>query len=232
MELVMAVEHMLIAVKSCQQHQSYHQAIRDTWGKQVSRMVFFMGGLTGVVPSSDEVLLDCPDDYLSLPLKTKKILEWAGDRFEYIYLCDNDTFIIPTRLMSLDYDRYDYSGSMDRHCPIGQTKDYRDHIGYYPNCHPWASGGVGYFLSKKAAQFIAKKTPDVWAEDLWVGQVLGPEIQSGRMTAAHLPKLENYSAWHFKRTRKYRFYCPEMMYRSFRLGNPDLMYKEDNDNSN
>lgn len=84
---------------------------------------------------------------------------------------------------------------------IGTTFHYRDAHGNYPNCHPWASGGVGYFLSRSAAQLVARSEPNVWAEDMFVGQVLGPHIQNGEITAADLP-IECESAWHFPR-RKY-----------------------------
>lgn len=221
---------LLIAVKSCQQHRSYHQAIRDTWGRGFKplQVIFFMGG-TGDT-QGDEVYLSCPDDYMSLPHKTKAICQWAGDRYERIFLCDNDTFIRPDEFHRITHPyvpHTDYEGHMNKLCPIGQTAYYKDHMGEYPNCHPWASGGIGYFLSRRAAELVATQTPNVWAEDLWVGQIIGKQVQAKEMTARHLAYFNQSIAWHFARTKKYRVYDPEMMYRSWNLGTPDLMYKED-----
>ena len=219
---------LLIAVKSCQAHRSYHQAIRDTWGRYFPQVIFFMGDGHGH-EVEDEVSLNCPDDYMSLPTKTKHILSWSLTYrdFAHVYLCDNDTFVQPSRFANLEYQNYDYSGYMNKLCPVGETAFYKDHIGVWPNCHPWTSGGVGYFLSSRAATAVSEQTPDVWAEDLWVGQVIGPEIQAGRFTGSHLENFHEVAAWHMRRTKKYPQYKPEMMYRSWQLGNPDLMYAED-----
>jgi hypothetical protein len=219
---------LVIAVKSCQAHRPYHQAIRDTWGKKFSHVVFYMGGGPASAPlQPDEVVLYCDDDYMSLPHKTRAILHHAQSlEYTHIFLCDNDTFINPHEFSKLDYN-YDYSGHINGLCPIGETTYYEDHMGKYPKCHPWASGGIGYFLSRKAGDYLVSKTPNVWAEDLWVGQEIGAEVQAGRMTEKHLDNFNRCAAWHFARTKKYRMYNPEMMYRSWKLGNPDLMYEED-----
>ena len=221
---------LIIAVKSCQAHQSYHQAIRDTWGPTVhAPVLFFMGGNTNRV-FEDEHVVPSPDDYMSLPTKTQQILRWLvrNETFDHVYLCDNDTFVRSSRFANLEYPKYDYSGHMNKLCDVGKTAFYRDHIAVFNECHPWASGGIGYFLSHRAAKLIAFCEPNVWAEDLWVGQVMGPQIQEKKMFGSHLENFNEHAAWHFKRTRKYPQYDPEMMYRSWELGTPDKMYAEDN----
>ena len=229
---------LLIAIKSCHRDRDRgcHQAIRDTWGSKVVTDVtlgFFIGRDENSGQASwrlgDETQVDAPDDYENLPLKTREILRQSiGWNYDFTFLCDNDTFVNPERLLQTGFEKFDYSGRFGVLPPVGTQFDYTDGRGIeYPGCHPWASGGVGYFLSKKAAEHIVQFEPNIWAEDMWVGQVLGPEIQAGRINAANLSTLECQAAWHFARTRRYRFYTPEMMYRSFELGDPGVMYEQD-----
>ena len=195
---------LLFAVKSCRSHrqEGYHDAIMETWGKDVPNgdIRFFSGDEDRFLPKkANEVCLGVPDDYMNLPLKTKAIIGWSlWNGYDFTFLCDTDTFTIPTRLLKCGFEKYDYSGRFGNQPKIGTTFHYRDPQGDYPNCHPWASGGVGYFLSRKSGELIARSWPDVWAEDLWVGQCLGKHIQSGEITASDLP-IECESAWHFPR---------------------------------
>jgi hypothetical protein len=223
-------DNLLIAVKSCHRDADfgYHHAIRDTWGRGLD-VRFFMGGRP-IGSYADELCIDCKDDYESLPWKTKEILKWFLEQTEkdYIFLCDCDTFILPDNLTHTDFKRYDYSGRFGEHPAIGTLFPYTDGRGnHYPNCAPWASGGFGYFLSRRAAKCVLLCDPYTWAEDMFVGQSLSPYIRVGDITAADLPRFAGVAAWHFQRTRKYPLYNPEMMYRSWELGNPYLMYAED-----
>ena len=218
----------LIAVKSCNQHwmAEYHDPIKATWAKDIPPGVdlrFFTGNSASWLLYDPAIVhLNVPDDYMSLPLKTKAILEWSlKNGYDFSFLCDTDTFIIPRRLFSSGYDKFDYAGRFGPKHPVGTTFNYTDKFGKYPNCYPWASGGVGYFLSKKASLLLSQDTPSYWAEDLWVGQVLGPYIRSGEIRASDLP-IECDSAWHFPR-QKYgnasydpRFGWMEQMYADHR----------------
>ena len=177
---------LLIAVKSCQHHRERgdHQVIRDTWGKDVTGadLRFFVGltGPTIAAPYDDEEVVDCKDDYDSLPYKTREILRWSlseGYDYDYTFLCDTDTYVIPDKLMKSGFEQFDYAGMNSR--PATETFSYnaldrwkKDH--YIEKCWPWMSGGFGYFVSKKAARIIVEHEPNIWAEDLWVGQVLWP----------------------------------------------------------
>jgi len=197
---------ILLAVKSCQAHciAGYHEAILNTWGKNVPSSVnlqFFIGDTEGYFESKDNqtIYLDAPDDYMSLPLKTKAIVRWSlWNQYDYTFLCDTDTFIIPDRLLRCGFEKFDYSGRFGTEHLAGITFHYQDPKGNYLDCHPWASGGVGYFLSRKAAEIIVRKQPKVWAEDMFVGQALGPHIQTGVITASDL-SIECQCAWHFPR---------------------------------
>ena len=220
---------LLIAIKSCHKDKARgcHDSIRNTWGQHAhiadANLVFFLGYVIAAQKlENDEVVLNVGDDYDSLPFKTRNVLEYFLDHsYDYALLCDIDTFIVPYRIPSCGYKNYDYSGRFGSIYPIGETfemQDDRNNILH--DCHPWASGGIGYFLSREAARIVIETEPTHWAEDLYVGQALGPYIQSGHITAADLPDFEPDVSMHFpRRMYQNRMYDPS-------LGWMEKMYKE------
>ena len=228
---------LLIAVKSCHRDRKagFHDAIRSTWGKDLGPGVvlkFFMGKNPDERESTasfhkDDIVLDCSDDYMSLPFKTREICAWQrGRMIDYTFLCDCDTIVQAKKLLALPYKQYDYSG----HFCTGPTEvhtrfDYKDHKGEYPNSYPWCSGGVGYFISKDAAFDIADSYPQVWAEDMYVGQVLGPSIAKGELQAEYL-ELNNQATFHFRKSKMHPQFTPELLYRIHKDGGPEKLYEE------
>jgi hypothetical protein len=136
------------------------QAVRETWWQDINAFShhvtgkFFYGAGTSV-ESDDAVVLQVPDDYEHLPHKTQAICRWALENgFDYLFKCDDDTAVYVERLvLELLLTRFDYAGL--EHSNV-------------------CTGGPGYFLSKRAMQaVVAKGTPDFWAEDVWVGKIMG-----------------------------------------------------------
>ncbi len=168
---------ILIAVKSCARdcQNGANDAIRNTWGKGLDGLYFFMGK-SFPYPRMGEVVLGCRDDYEGLPQKTKAILRWSIDRaYTNTFLCDTDTFVIPERLLSSGFEAYDLMGWIGGNTDNGK---------YYP----WPSGGAGYWLSRNAAYAIIRAPEfEEWAEDRMIGQILGPHIKCGNMKAYHHP---------------------------------------------
>ena len=204
---------LLVAVKSCMRDRARgaHDAIRNTWGARVqgADVIFFVGSSPlNVFLEDDEDSLPVSDDYYSLPSKTREILRWSAQRgYDFTFLCDNDTFIIPSRLMDTGFERYDYSGKFSR-APGTQFLRYADDHGVYLNLHPWCSGGFGYFVSRKAAEIVASAKPRVWAEDMHVGQVLGSYIRDGYLKAAHLADFAGDVSWHYPNHHNLEAYDP------------------------
>jgi hypothetical protein len=198
---------LLIAVKSCQNDaaQGCHQIIRETWGlNTLLADLYFFVGRDGACPmhKSDEIhLLNTPDDYDGLPRKTQSILIWSlREGYDYTFLCDVDTFLIPSKLMKTDFQKFDYSGRIGIEHKLGVPFRYKDGRGQIrPKCYAWASGGFGYFLSRKAAEHVVNAVidPKEWAEDVFVGDVLGPKIAFGEITAGNLDNFENEASWHY-----------------------------------
>lgn len=198
---------LIIGIKSCQlaRNLGCHQDIRDTWGKTIdsrAELRFFFGGEPVSDLQPDEVQLPCPDDYDNLPFKTKSICRWNRTD-NPMYLCDNDTYVRVERLLESRYDEFDYTGYFNWPGGVQKEEPFRylasnkgkKEQHYY--CYAWASGGVGYTLSKQAQKVIAANTPDTYAEDLWVGKTLGPHIKSGALTRYINPHFHGHVAWHY-----------------------------------
>lgn len=169
---------LLIAVESCQRDKAlgHHEKIRITWGRQLSSTAdvrFFMGGEQSDGLLSDEVWLNVPDDYLNLPLKTKAICEFMFDNgYQHVFKSDCDTTIFNGAFQRFNYQDYDYVGVF---------------YGGKPGDQYAAASGPGYFLSRRAVEFVLQFDPSgFWAEDYMVGMALQPHIVSGKIKAFHL----------------------------------------------
>lgn len=199
---------LIVCVKSCQANleRGDHHVIRSTWGKDAKALGidvrFFVGASqhpTKMINyQSDEAVLKCEDDYNHLPYKTREICRWAnGKMVDYLYLCDTDTFLIPSKLLKCGFEKYDYVGKIG--LPVDKRFRY-EHTGregqkeIHERAFQWASGGYGYFLSRKALQEVAFEHPTSSCEDLWVGQVIGAQAAIGEMGVLSTPG--NIYSWH------------------------------------
>lgn len=153
------------------------KACRETWAKDVTahgiNYRFFYGNssIQAAPTHPDETFLDVPDDYRNLPKKLKAICKWALDHgYEYIFKCDDDTYVWVDRLLDSDF--------------IGH-----DCVGY-----DWGGfvGGFACWLSKKAMEAIVN-APDTTepADDVWVGTVLKNAGISITHNARYHPNNEN-----------------------------------------
>ena len=129
-------------------------AVRETWWRDLANHPnvtgkFFFGRGEDRQPLPDEVFLDVADDYVSLPHKVQGIVRWALERdFDFLFKCDDDTFVWVDRLLSGGFEHFDHYG--------------------------WGTGGIGggllggpgYFLSKRSMQAVAEAPkPTRWDED-------------------------------------------------------------------
>jgi len=162
-------------------------AIRETWARDIEpfkdyvTLKFFYGKPSAGYPREplpDEVFLDVPDDYASLPLKTVAICRWANEReYDFLFKGDDDTAVHVDRLVfELSHTLMDYAGC--------------DH-------HGVCTGGPGYFLSRRAFRLIATQggSPDHWAEDVWVSKVLSRNNIYAMNLPGHRPGYSNH--WFF-----------------------------------
>jgi hypothetical protein len=203
---------LMIAVKSCAKdmERGCHDVIRATWGAALRGAIlkFFIGretdGLEGRVIinnrtsynfKSDEVALDCRDDYEGLVFKTRAICQYViGKNIDHVMMVGTDCCVFPNRVLSSNFRVADYAGKFNG--KWGDTGP-REMLG--PNgikevverCYSWADGG-GYFLSRCAAFEIAETFPKPNKylvgsyEDFWVGQILGPLVARGDLISMPL----------------------------------------------
>lgn len=138
-------------------------AIRSTWfrGLETDHRLFF--GRGSRMPAPDEVLLDCPDDYQSLPWKSQAICRWALDQgYDLIYKSDDDAYVWTDRLLGPGLDE-------------ARHHDYTGYCLNYPRHLEWAryAQGLGMWLSRRSMEVIAHSPPTSESgEDLYIGKVL------------------------------------------------------------
>jgi hypothetical protein len=196
---------ILLAIKSCirDKDNGSHDAIRNTWGKYVlgADLRFFYGKGMGnwLAMRNDETYLDVNDDYAHLQHKTREILRWSlAHDYDFTFLADNDTFLIPERLMKCGFEQYDYSGLFETgNVKLGTTFTLDWYGEAVPGFYPYASGGYGYFVSRKAAEIVVATEPGRWTEDAYIGQSLGPAISRGEIKAGKIPEFQNQTSWHY-----------------------------------
>lgn len=218
---------VLVAISSCGRDtkNGFNQAVRDTWLKDLrgADYKFFLGRDVASA-REDEIVVDAPDDYRSLPWKTKALLQWALDcGYDYVWKADTDTYVVPDRLLHSGFANHDYIGHFN--AELGNPNIV------YGKCFTWASGGSGYWLSRRAAEHVVKHDPiplslcpvlNIPCEDLWVGQVLGPKIADGTFKAKHDPRYASGFDEIDFRTEISSHFCSEGAGRSFDV---EWMYK-------
>jgi hypothetical protein len=210
---------ILIAIESCKANRHLHQAMLDTWLSALSIMDvdcrFFIGGINE--PENHlEVWVPCLDTYDALVAKTKGICRWAFDEgFDYVFKCDTDTVVNPQRLLNSGFIGTDYLGGFNEDYMPNTLK----HTFPTVNQIQFASGGAGYWLSRKAMIHVAEGLATLSAaEDVYV---------AGKLLENHIPpiwhegyrwrpgsKIEGATTFHLSSALQVK-YRPELMYEYF-----------------
>ena len=150
---------ILIAVCSCRAYHAKRQVVRDTWMKSLPpgiRAVFFVGDGEGEVEDDVFVVEGAPDDYDHLPAKVRAFFGQAlADpdigAFDWLFKCDDDTYIAADRLIGLTRLGYEHVGDAE-----------------FTPTRRAASGGAGYLLSRRLVGLLAASDglPDTGPEDV------------------------------------------------------------------
>jgi len=195
----------------------FHQVIRETWGKDVAPadLRFFIPRVPNYQLQSDEVFLDVSKDYEHICREVQEMLHWsvrAG--YDYTMLLSTDSFLIPQKVLACGFENYDYSGdfAFGECVPFGEvnpetvncTFQTEDGYGVHRNLYNWAGTGPARILSRKATAIVAEctKEAEYWhaADDIMIGQILGPYIKRGEITAWRIPNYGAKIVWHYKNT--------------------------------
>ncbi len=155
-------------------------AVRATWWNDISKHAnvearFFYGRDFSGTPGRDEVILPCDSDYASLPHRTREICKWAiAEGYHWVLKVDDDSYV-----------RID---AAIREVLNGEVRDY----GGYNNCNI-CTGGPGYWLSRRAMEAVAG-AQDIthWAEDCFVGKVMGEHNINPDSLPGHIPGFSNH----------------------------------------
>lgn len=186
MKLLLAISSWYISALNAD-----HQSSRDTWMKNSAGIDcrFFMGDGSPVlisnedenlinnswnerqnhyndkpyeshkidyIPKEDEILLPVPYDFKHLSFKVREIFRWALERdYDYIFKVDTDTYVDVPRLLTSGFQNSDYIGTP-----------------FWKGDQPFASGGAGYWISKKAYSLLVNEPITIPWDDIWVGDNL------------------------------------------------------------
>ncbi|SEH97383.1 hypothetical protein [Akkermansia glycaniphila] len=152
---------ILVGICSCCSAWDRRQAVRESWLQHAAPGIeckFFLGRRTPPAGEEhDTVALWVNDDYNHLPEKVLAFFRHALDHyeFEWLFKCDDDTYLKLDRLASLCNPAYGITGDLslaERDAP---------------------SGGAGYLLSRSIVEKIVN-TPDIrrtGAEDVIFGRL-------------------------------------------------------------
>jgi hypothetical protein len=165
--------NILIAILGCHNRPAFREAQRETWLKDLEGADYrYFIGQPAIVPGElDAVYLDCPDSYDKLPLKTRAMLQWAAaERYDWVFKCDDDTYVRPDLLLASNFATDNYSGFIDGRWGsfVQTTTGCSQEIIY-----AYAQGGAGYWLSRRAVGIVAEHMlVNEYCEDLAVGKTL------------------------------------------------------------
>lgn len=162
---------ILVGICSCNNAGNRRAACRETWLSHPQPDVecrFFLGRREPLPAEPDVVNLWVDDGYNHLPAKGLAFYRWALENydFEWLFKCDDDTYLSLERLPEICDERYDLIGDMSvslRGAP---------------------SGGAGYLMSRRLVELFvqhAAEIPPGGAEDLLFGNLasrLGVPMQA------------------------------------------------------
>ena len=156
-------EEALVAVMTCSKYAQRARAQKENWIKAARRAGFN-------VEVFDGFRLGVSDTYVDLPAKTKALNALAL-RYGYKTLCkvDDDSHIFVPNFQVIEED---YAGIPMLWNNLGLPEAGIPPLSNNGPRFNYASGGC-YWLGEKSMQLVADAPVSDWAEDRWVGKVLG-----------------------------------------------------------
>ena len=148
---------------------TWRQAIRDTWLEFGGVEHRFVIGAGAVTAHDDTITVAAPDGYDGIAFKVREGLRFAlQDGYDFVFTCFTDTYVSVPRLLLSNFERHHYSGCCIR-CPEGYQDLSTDGKGRFS----YASGGPGYWLSRRAMEIVVATEPRSQYDDMWIGWELG-----------------------------------------------------------
>jgi hypothetical protein len=181
---------LIIVILSCEKCIDRRNAIRETWLKNCDIEAYFLIGRPGKPAEllGDTIYVDCEDTYIAHTYKMIAFYEYAHKYldFDYIFKCDDDTYVDIETLLKLPYDQYHYLGFLrysfsEQNDKFGKWRKYHykavephrrtPYLGKVIG--PWAFGGSGYFLSNDAIKCIINDDKQLMKDELFEDKMIG-----------------------------------------------------------
>ena len=149
--------NIYIVILSCHNYRLRRASVRLTWMKRLlpNMTARFVVGAGPVIDELDVVQLPTDDGWDALAHKMRDAFRYAlrpdQPPWDYLFKCDDDTYLVPERLESAVIGEY-----------VGRPWEHDESY----------VQGAGYFLSRRLVEIIANAPdcPDpAWGEDGWVG---------------------------------------------------------------
>jgi hypothetical protein len=174
---------------TCSENRVRQDAVRRTFLASPPppgiAVLFVEGGGAAIRHAGDTLVLPIPDNYETLPWKTRAFFRWAVANTEcrHILKCDDDSYLHLDVASQLELDGVDYAGRLTAPVPgIVETWHFgkcHDKSREVPFTGPFPSSfaeGFGYFVSRAAASIVSEaRDEDVQLhilEDVFVGWCL------------------------------------------------------------
>lgn len=132
-----------IAIKSCHQHVRRRDAQRATWLRELNEDFFFVVG--GESTQENDVLhCNVSDAFSDIAPKVLCACKYAlEDNVTHLFVCDDDTYVRPDRLLKSGFRKHDYIG----HLRVDNL--------FYNQGVPYAQGSA-YWLSELAMECVVR----------------------------------------------------------------------------
>lgn len=231
----------IIVIPTCEKNKARLEAVQETWVKDLRENF----KLLYVFARPDEktelrgnyLYLDCPESYEEGPRKVIAIYNFLikNFAFDYIYKCDDDTYVDLEKFVELNLEGKDYLGNF-----ATDKKTAIDPTAHYGKCTnkllevpyrgkfivPWARGGRGYILSRHATEELCRLTTNQDLEELFEDKMVGEVLSRAKnIKTLHFDKSQMPSLHPIQASEMYLIHSLHKTNRSLLKENPILKEK-------
>jgi hypothetical protein len=160
-----------VVVKSARKNRARREAVDATWAwpLRCARFPVWVvrgGSVDHVLDPGYAMRLNCGDDYCAISLKLKTALACLlayDSGVEYVFVCDDDTFVHPTRFLE-----HEPSGELEGRLHRPMT----DHEMKLNGGRPWVNGGAGFYMSRRLCElYVAEVSERRSCDDVLASRV-------------------------------------------------------------
>ena len=181
---------LLIAVVTCNAYRDRADAVRRTWGRDAKHILYVIGRPSGPEEIvGDTLFLDCPDTYESLTQKSFALCRYIRDHlnFDRVFKCDDDT-LVNVAALEAAHCPADFFGYVHSETPSEGWRLHKGRRSQGVYRGPWVSGGLGYFLSRRAVSVLADcRDPEILGKEMFEDKAVSDALRLAGILPARLP---------------------------------------------